>query len=327
MPGEPMDRTATMRDDRATSRDRKGRTGVVGVIDVARRAGVSTATVSRVLNGVGQVRALTRERVEKVARDLDYSPNTFARALASQRSMTIGVIVPSLRGSIFASGLEAIQRHAATLDYSVLMACSDYSPEQELDLARSLAGRGVDGLILVGLHHHPELPAALERRGIPYVCQGSYRRRSAHPCVGFDNRRVMAQIADHLLELGHRRFGVVAGISTNNDRVADRITGVREALARHKIALAPEAVIEVPYDLAAARRASRTLLALAPRPTTLIAVNDVLAHGAILEPRAEGLGVPGDISVTGFDDLDFAENVLPAISTMRFSRCCSSCLK
>ena len=141
MPGEPMDRTATMRDDRATSRDRKGRTGVVGVIDVARRAGVSTATVSRVLNGVGQVRALTRERVEKVARDLDYSPNTFARALASQRSMTIGVIVSSLRGSIFASGLEAIQRHAATLDYSVLMACSDYSPEQELDLARSLAGR------------------------------------------------------------------------------------------------------------------------------------------------------------------------------------------
>ncbi len=303
-----------MSDETRASRDRSQR---VGVVDVARGAGVSTATVSRVLNGVGKVRDDTRRLVEKVARDLDYAPNTFARALASQRSMTIGVVVPSLRGSIFASGLEAIQRHAETLGYSVLMACSDYCPNREFDLARSLAARGVDGLILVGLTHHPDLKPMLARRGVLYVCQGAFRRRCEHPCVGFDNRKVMEQVTEYVLGLGHRRIGVIAGIAENNDRVQDRIVGIRETLVHHGVPLRDGTIVEARYDLAAARIAMRGLLARSPRPTAIIAINDVLAHGAILEAQAQGLHVPRDVSVIGFDDLDFAENVHPPISTMR----------
>jgi LacI family transcriptional regulator, galactose operon repressor len=303
-----------MSDMRRAPRDTRQR---VGVVEVARCAGVSTATVSRVLNGVGQVSADTRRRVEEVVKTLDYAPNNFARALASQRSMSIGVIVPSLRGSIFAPGLEAIQGHAGTLGYSVVIGCSDYDMDRELDLARSFATRGVDGLILVGLLHHPELRPTLARRGIPYVCQGAYRRRSEHPCVGFDNRKVMQRVASYLLDLGHRRFGVIAGIAEGNDRVQERVIGIREALAARGVPLPDDAVIEARYDLAEARRVTRRLLALTPRPTAIFCINDVLAHGAILECAAQGVAVPEAISVIGFDDLDFAAHVRPAISTLR----------
>lgn len=299
---------------RAVSRDRSPR---VSLADVARRAGVSTATVSRVINNVGQVRADTRQKVESVARALDYAPNSFARALASQRSHTIGVIVPSLRGSIFASGVEAMQRHAQSCGYSVLLACCDYDLDRELALARGLVARGVDGLILVGFLHHDDLAPMLQRRGIPFVIQGSWRRRTPHPCVGFDNVAAMEIGARHLLDLGHRRIAVIAGISAGNDRVQDRLIGIRTALAGAGVSLSPDRVIESPYELGAARAAMRQLLGSGERPTAVICINDVLAHGALLECQAACLDIPGQVSVIGFDDLDFAEHVHPALTTIR----------
>ncbi len=303
-----------MGNQRGTVREQQTRAGVV---DVARRAGVSIATVSRVLNGVGQVRTETRSRVEQAARDLDYAPNSFARSLALQKSRTIGVIVPSLRGSIFAAGVEAMQRRADEAGYSILLACSDYSLDRELALARSLTARGVDGLVLVGTDHRPELAQMLTRREVPYVCQGAICHDGAHPSVGFDNRRVMIAVTRYLLDLGHRRFAVIAGISLANDRVRDRIDGIRSALSEAGLSLDRRLLIEARYDLGEARAAMRAVLQHADRPTAVVAINDVLAHGAILECQDQGLSVPDDISVTGFDDLDFAAHVHPGITTMR----------
>lgn len=302
---------------RKSSSARIGR--AAAAIDVARRAGVSIATVSRVINQVGPVRDETRHRVEQAARDLDYSPNSFARSLALRSSKTIGVVVPSLRGSIFASGVEAIQRHAEAAGYSILLAFSDYSLERELDMARTLVSRGTDGLILVGTLHHPELRPFLEKRGIPYVCQGALKGGSEHPCVGFDNARVISVIVEHLLALGHKRFAVVAGIASANDRVANRIDGIRRALADAALELDPELLVECRYELGAACEGMRHILATGKGPTAVVCINDVLAHGAILECQAQGLTVPGDISITGFDDLEFAAHVRPGITTLRVS--------
>jgi LacI family transcriptional regulator len=289
----------------------------IGLVEVARGAGVSIATVSRVLNNVGQVRPETRRKVETVARDLDYAPNSFARALASRRSHTLGVIVPSLRGSIFATGVEALQRHAQQRGYSVLLACCDYDQEREVSLARELVARGVDGLVLVGILHHGSLQPMLARREVPYVVQGSYRRRSPHPCIGFDNVAAMERATDYLLELGHRRIGVIAGVSAGNDRVQDRLEGTRRRLARAGLSLAAELLVEARYELGAARAAMARILAAADRPTAVICHNDVLAHGAVLEAQAHGLEVPAALSVIGFDDLEFAEHVRPGLTTMR----------
>lgn len=295
------------------------RSGRAAAIDVARRAGVSIATVSRVINHVGPVRDETRHRVEQAARDLDYCPNSFARSLALRRSKTIGVIVPSLRGSIFASGVEAIQRHAEAAGYSILLAFSDYSLERELDMARTLISRGADGLILVGTQHDPELRPLLEKQGIAYVCQGALKVGGEHPCVGFDNARAIGVVVKHLLDLGHRRFAVIAGIANANDRVTSRISGIRAALSVAGLELDPALLVECRYELGAACAGMRRILETGKRPTAVVCINDVLAHGAILECQAHGIAVPGDISITGFDDLEFAAHVRPGITTLRVS--------
>jgi LacI family transcriptional regulator len=293
------------------------RTGRAGVLDVALRAGVSIATVSRVINGAAQVKPETRGRVEAAAQELDYAPNSFARSLALNSSRTLGVVVPSLRGSIFASAVEAMQRQAETGGYSILLACSDYCIDRELDLARKLVARGVDGLVLVGIDHHDDLRPMLLRRGIPYVCHGAIRSRAPHPAVGFDNAEVMASVTRYLVGLGHRRFAVIAGVSEANDRVRDRIAGIRGVLGEHGIPLNPAMLVEARYELAAACDAMSTILSRGRPPTAVICINDVLAHGAILACQAHALDVPRDISVTGFDDLEFAAHVRPSITTMR----------
>ena len=302
-----------VRNERREGRTRHAR---VGVVEVAAKAVVSTATVSRVLNRTGQVRAETRSRVLSVVRDLDYAPNNLAKALASRRSNTVGVIVPSLRGSIFAPGLEAIQRHAERQGVSVILAFSEYDPGREFAQVRTLVDRGVDGLILVGVIHDPELKPFLARRGVPYVCQGAWTRQG-HPCVGFDNAKATGLVTRYLLGLGHRRFGVIAGIAANNDRVQDRVAGVRAALAERGLELAADCLVESAYDISLARLATAHVLAARRRPTAIVCINDVLALGAIFECQSQGIDVPGDVSVFGFDDLEFAQHMHPALSTVR----------
>lgn len=300
-----------------SERDRRVRHPRVGVVEVAHKAGVSTATVSRVLNGVGVVRPETRSRVLSAVRDLDYAPNNMARALASQRSNTIGVIVPSLRGSIFAPSVEAIQRHAERQGIAVILACSEYDVARELEQARTFVARGVDGLVLVGLIHDPELKPFLARRGVPYVCQSAYSRRGPHACVGFDNAKAMVKVTRDLLHLGHKRFAVIAGISQDNDRVQDRIAGIRSTLEQHGLALADDCLVEARYDISEARQAARRVLAARRRPTAIVCINDVLALGTIFECQVQGIDVPGEISVFGFDDLEFAQHMHPSLSTVR----------
>jgi LacI family transcriptional regulator len=285
--------------------------------DVARSARVSTATVSRVLNGADHVSHEVRARVEEAVTHLDYLPNSFAKALACQRSRTVGVIVPSLRNSIFAPGVEAIQQRAARDGYTVLVACSDYDLDQEYAQARTLAARGVDGLILVGRLHHPDLKAYLDGRGVPYVCQSAYERNGPHECVGFDNSKAIGLAVAHLVGLGHTRFAAISGRSSGNDRVTDRIAGVRAALGQAGLRLPPDSLIECDYDIGQSRTAMARILSLRPRPTAVVCINDVLAMGAMLECLAGGVRVPRDVSITGFDDYEFGEHMQPGLTTVR----------
>lgn len=284
--------------------------------EVAAAAGVSTATVSRVLNGQ-TVRAPARERVEAAVAALGYVPHAGARALTLHRTGTVGAIVPTLDNAIFAKAIDALQRRLAQDGLQLLIATNDYDPGTEAEQAATLVGRGVDALVLCGHGQRPELLDFLRQRALPCVHVMTLGHAATGLSVGFDNRRAMAIAARHLLDLGHRRIAMLAGLTRDNDRARERVEGAREALRAAGVPLPAARVVERRYDLADARDGLRQLLAASPAPTAVLCGNDVLAFGALLEARHLGVAVPAQLSVIGVDDLELARHIDPALTTIR----------
>lgn len=285
--------------------------------DVARLAGVSTATVSRALNRPQLVSGRLRRRVQEAIEALGYVPHGAARALAGRRSHTMGAIIPTIDNAIFARGIQALQNTLFARGFTLLLASSDYDLGRELRAARRLVERGVDGVLLVGNDHQPGLYTLLRDRRVPYVETWVHGENTAHPCIGFDNRGATARIVDYLVKLGHRRIAMIAGVTRDNNRARERVEGARDALAAHSMDLPPDWLLERPYEVSAGREAMAVLMGAARKPTAVVCGNDVIALGAIFECAARGIDVPGQVSVTGFDDLDIAAQVNPPLTTMR----------
>jgi transcriptional regulator with XRE-family HTH domain len=190
--------------------------------DVARAAGVSPATVSRVLNNPSIVRAALRQRVEAAIDVLGFRPHAAARTLKSRRSLTIGAVVPTLDVAIFASGISAIQARLREDGYTLLVASSDYNSRRELEEIRVLLERGVDGIIVVGDAFSREAVRLAREREVPLVTTYVSKARVGVPAVGIDNAEAMVQLVRHLLGLGHREFGVLTDASARNDRTRAR---------------------------------------------------------------------------------------------------------
>ena len=284
--------------------------------DVARFAGVSTATVSRCINLPDQVRRETRVRIEAAIAELGYTPNLGARALVSRRSRTIGAIIPTMENAIFARGVQALEEQLSAKGITLLVATSHYDITREAAQIKVLIGRGVDGLILVGEARPQEVYHLMQVRGVPFVLVWTYRDGAQHRCVGFDNRAAARSMAEHVLAFGHRRIGMISGVTAWNDRASERVGGVQDALEKQGLHLDPPYLIESTYSLSAGAEAVQRLATLAPRPTAIICGNDVLAAGAILGLRGIGMTVPDDFSVVGFDDIDLATAVSPSLTTV-----------
>ncbi len=285
--------------------------------DVARAAGVSLATASRALSAPQLLKPATLVRVLNAARLLGYLPHGAARALASRRTHTIGAVIPTLDNAIFANSTQAMQRELGEHGYQLLLGSHEYDPERDFQVTRALLERGVDGLMLVGTDHSPELYQLLLGFASPYVLTWSIDESGHHHCVGFNNREAAARVTQYLYDLGHRAFAVISGFTAHNDRARDRITGVREALIARGLALDPRRVVETSFSVQSGREALHAVLEPAPRPTAVICGNDILAHGAMLEAIALGIDVPRALSVTGFDDMELAAQIPPGLTTMR----------
>ena len=289
----------------------------VNQADIAKAAGVSTATVSRALNGTGIVTPEARQRIDAAIAELGYMPHGAARALASRRSHTVGAVIPTLASAIFAAGIDAFERHLNEAGLTLLLAVSNYDLETEALKVRRLLERGVDAIALVGDSHSPEVHEMIARAGVPYVHTWAWTPEATHPHVGFSNFEAARGVAHHLADLGHRRVAMIAGIAKDNDRASQRIAGTKQGLLERGLVLKSDQTIEAAYTHAAAREALRTLINVDhDRPTAIVCGNDVLATGALIEAQAHGISVPDQLSITGFDDLPLAAHLNPPLTTI-----------
>lgn len=282
--------------------------------DVARAAGVSTATVSRAINDPDKVAKPTRDKITAAVEALGYTPHFGARAMASGRFQTVGAVIPTMANAMFASGLQSFQEVLSEAGVTLLVATTGYDPQAELRQIRALMAQGASGLMLIGTSRPDETRQFLEKRAVPHVIAWAVSPNPEDLCAGFDNRAAAFAIAQHVLAQGHRRIGMVAGISAGNDRVSERIEGVRAAIAGSPGAELV-AVEEAPYLLEPAGEAFARVWAA--QPTAVIGGSDVLAAGAMIRARALGLSVPADVSITGFDDIGVSLVCDPPLTTVR----------
>jgi LacI family transcriptional regulator len=284
--------------------------------DVARQAGVSTATVSRCINTPERVVEATRTRILAAIDQLGYTPNFGARMMAAKRTFTIGAIIPTMENAIFARGLQAFQEELHRRGYTLLISSTGYDRQVEQDHIRALVARGADGLLLIGYDHDPAAYAYLEQQAVPALIAWAYDARQARPAIGFDNRAAMTVLAREVLARGHRRIGLITALTQGNDRAAGRLAGLEDTLRAHGLPRDALQVIQTPYGIETGEAAMRSLMQSAMPPTAVMCGNDVLAAGALCGARALGLDVPRDVSVTGFDDIDLARIVTPPLTTM-----------
>lgn len=283
--------------------------------DVALRAGVSLATASRCINHPAKVKPELRERVTRAVQELAYVTNGRARALATARSRSIGAIVPTLNISIFATAAELLQRRLGEAGYTLMLANSAYDPAQELAQVKAFLEQGIDGVVLVGAEHDPKVFELLQSSATPFILTYTYSPDSRYPCVGFDNYQAAYRLTEYIIGLGHRRFGLIMSPTKWNDRVAQRLSAIRAALADHSILELTENVLDVSYSISKGRSAFRRLMTGAEPPTAVMCTNDVLGVGALLECRALGIEVPKSVSIVGFDDLELAAEIEPGLTT------------
>ncbi len=289
----------------------------VGLRDVAEAAGVSVATASRVLSKPEMVTPESRERVEEAMRALNYTPDRVAQALSLGRSTTIGAIVPTLGIAAFADGVECLQNRLDDLGYTLLLGNSQYDPRKELKHIRAFAENNVAGLILVAGELGEEAQQVIRGMKAPVVCTYMHESPYGFPSVGIDNRKATSRLVRHLVELGHRKFAVISNTVMPNARSAARRDGALEALAEAGLSLMPGALVEVDAPtVGLGRSALARILDAAPDVTAVICTTDSLAVGVLAECRARSIRVPEDMSVTGYDDMDLAAHISPALTTV-----------
>lgn len=287
----------------------------VTIKDVAREAGVSVASVSRALNGTGGVTADTEQRIREVAARLRYVPHGAARSLITRRTHTIGTLLPDMYGEFFSELIRGIDLAARARGLHLLVSSAHDGVEEAAAALRTMRGR-VDGMIILSPRAdaaflHANLPDTL-----PTVLLNSPVQEPSYSVLNIDNRGGAHAMVRHLaVEGGYRDIAFIAGPQHNFD-ARERERGYREAMAE----FAPEATLRVlPGDFTeeSGYRAGQQLAALSPRPRAVFAGNDMMAIGCLLALQEAGLNVPGDVAVTGFDDIPIARYVSPTLTTVR----------
>ncbi|RAK58948.1 LacI family transcriptional regulator [Phenylobacterium hankyongense] len=290
---------------------------MVSIRDVSAAAGVSVATVSRALTMPDRVAKATRDRVLKVTEELGYHPNLVARSLRSQQSRLIVVLVTNIANPMLSRCIRGIEKLARELGYSVLLGDTQNDNLIEASYIRLLAARQVDGVILLSSRLHGRVTDLILKANPQAAVVNACACLDVTPCstVGIDDVGSARVMTEHLLSLGHRRIAVLTG-PEESPHSRDRMFGYRLQLRAAGVQFDESLVVSGEFTMKSGADAVDRVLAIPTRPTALFCFNDEMAIGAIQRLTALGHSVPGDISVAGFDDIEFAAFTSPALTTI-----------
>lgn len=280
--------------------------------EVARLAGVSVATVSRTLSHPEMVSEATQKRVMKAVDQVNYQPNMLARNFRSARSYSLVVLVPDIANPFFALVIRSIERQAQKKGYSVLLGDTQDSSEREQDYIRLVETRLADGILQ--LRPISDQFHAGSKFSFPYLHVCSTESTDG-PCVRVDNAKAFEQMTAYLISLGHQRIGLITG-REENPHTVDRMKGFQKALADAGLPFDTNLVASGDYSIWSGVNAANALCQSGIQPTAIACMNDEMAIGAIQALKAQGLRVPKDVSVTGFDDISYARYCDPPLTTI-----------
>ena len=289
------------------------------ILQVAKRAGVSTATVSRVMNGFPRVSERTVARVRKAIEEMNYVPNSSARSLRVGRTRLFGLIISDVNNPFFPELIDAFESLAAAHGIGVIFTHTNYELERLDSCIRRMIERRVDAIAIMTSEIDERFLRQPMKLGVPIVLMNQRQLAARYPNVLVEYATGYREAMDHLLFLGHRDLGFIAGppqLSSAQDRKA----AFKTVSQAHGVHLGPERIVAGDMHVEGGRSAMRELLARSPRPTAVLATNDLMAVGALQAAHEAGIRVPEDISLVGFDDLPIASMVSPPLTTIRHPR-------
>jgi LacI family transcriptional regulator len=287
----------------------------ITILDVARESGVSYSTVSRVLNGFDFVKDSTRQRVLDAAEKLGYVANLSARSLAGGRSRVIGLLVPGLDNGYIGEIARGIDEELARANYDLMLYTTHRSQGKEAAYVNTITNGLSDGLLLVVPLVASSYLEALQEINFPYVLIDQTDPSAKSAIVDATNWQGAYDATRYLIELGHRRIGFITGLMEIHSAI-DRLEGYKAALIDHKLPILEDLIVEADFWQSKGYQAAQKLLALSPRPTAIFASNDLSAFGVIEAIREQGLTIPNDISIVGFDDIPQATATHPKLTTV-----------
>jgi DNA-binding LacI/PurR family transcriptional regulator len=291
----------------------------MNIREVAKVAGVSTATVSRVLSRSVPVDAATERKVRKAIEKTGYYPNTHARMLGSGKSNTYGLIVSDIANPFFPELVKSFERLAVERNQEVLIANTDYHPERTEHCVRRMLEHKVDGVAIMTSEMEPHLIQILSKRGIPIVFldTGEVGRLISNISIDYEHGIDLA--INHLTELKHQVIAFVQG--PENLKSANlRREAFISSLKRNGIKVAPGLIRQGNHGIDGGQKAMADLLALPERPTAIMCSNDLTAIGVLIAAHVAGIRVPEELSIVGFDDIELSSLMQPALTTIRVSR-------
>jgi LacI family transcriptional regulator len=284
--------------------------------DVAKKAGVSVATVSHVINGTRKVAPETEARVRRAMEELGYQPNAIAQSLRKRTTYAIGILVSDITNPFFATLVRGAEDAALEAGYSVIVCNSDEDPQKEDMYIRALWRRRIDGMLIAPTRDGTSSALQeLVRRKLPFVFVDRKAKGIEADAVLSDNIGGAYLATKHLIERGHKRIGIVLGIP-GATTTEERLLGYRQALEEAGIPFSEDLVVWGGYRMEGGRKACAKLLSLSDPPTAIFSTNNLMTVGVLQELSYRRIKIPEEVAVVGFDDLEWAEIVYPPLTVV-----------
>ncbi|ANF37711.1 catabolite control protein A [Bacillus velezensis] len=288
----------------------------ITIYDVAREANVSMATVSRVVNGNPNVKPTTRKKVLEAIDRLGYRPNAVARGLASKKTTTVGVIIPDISSIFYSELARGIEDIATMYKYNIILSNSDQNLEKELHLLNTMLGKQVDGIVFMGGNITDEHVEEFKRSPVPIVLAASVEEQGETPSVAIDYEQAIYDAVKLFIDKGHRDIAFVSGPMQEPINRSKKLQGYKLALEEAAIPFNEQFVAEGDYTYDSGMEALQSLMGLDRKPTAILSATDEMALGIIHAAQDQGLSIPDDLDIIGFDNTRLSLMVRPQLSTV-----------